>query len=197
MHMSSLLKMDYFVKKYLTQYSNKMLRILDVGSQDVNGTYKPAFQNSHWAYIGCDMVPGNNVDILLKNAYDWTEIESDSLDVVVTGQTFEHVEYPWITILEIARVLKPEGICCIIAPSSGPEHKYPVDCWRIYSDGFKALAKFACLEVIEAFTDWNGEYSDDSAIWHDSVLIAKKRIMAENEKIDFKIKNILLKNMVR
>ena len=28
----------------------------------------------------------------------------------------------------IERVLKPSALCCIIAPSSGPEHKHPVDC---------------------------------------------------------------------
>lgn len=196
MHMSSLDKMDWFVKKYLGQYSDKPLKVLDVGSQDVNGTYRQFFENRHWEYIGCDMVPGKNVAIILKNAYDWKEIESGSIDVVITGQTFEHVEYPWITILEIARVLKTEGICCIIAPASGPEHKYPVDCWRIYPDGFKALAKFASLEVIEAFTDWHGIYSDDSQIWHDSVLIAQKRIMNENEKCAFQMKNVFLKGMI-
>ncbi|HMM19438.1 MAG TPA: methyltransferase domain-containing protein [Selenomonadales bacterium] len=196
MHISSLAKMDYFVKKYLAQYADKALKILDIGSQDVNGTYKPVFENDHWEYIGCDMVSGKNVDILLKNAYDWCEIESASLDIVITGQTFEHIEYPWITIFEIARVLKPEGICCIIAPSSGPEHKYPVDCWRIYPDGFKALAKFACLEVIEAFVDLDGKYLDDSDVWHDSVLIARKSIMTEDQKDAFQIKNAFLKSMV-
>lgn len=194
--MSSRVNMDYFVNKYLSQYADKALKILDVGSQDVNGSYKAAFANNNWQYIGCDMVPGKNVDIILKTAYDWREIESGSLDVVITGQTFEHIEYPWVTIFEIARVLKPEGVCCIIAPSCGPMHKYPVDCWRIYPDGFKALAKFACLEVIEAFIDLDGEYSDDSDIWHDSVLIAQKRRMTEDQNHDFEINNAFLKRLV-
>jgi SAM-dependent methyltransferase len=196
MHMSSLTQMVYFVNKYLTSYSEEVLKVLDVGSQNVNGTYRQFFDNSHWQYIGCDMVPGKNVDIVLKNAYDWSEIKSDSLEVVITGQTFEHIEYPWITISEITRVLKPKGMCCIIAPSSGPEHKYPLDCWRIYPDGFKALAKFAGLEVIEAFYDKDGKYPDDSDVWHDCILIARKRSMTEDEKRALLVNNTFLKSLV-
>ena len=29
------------------------------------------------------------------------------------------------------------------APSRGPEHRYPNDCWRFYPDGYRALAKYA------------------------------------------------------
>lgn len=174
MHIGSLAKMKYFVKKYLERYSDRKLRILDIGSQDVNGSYKQFFVKENWQYVGCDMVEGNNVDIILKDVYNWKEFDTNSFDVIITGQTFEHIEYPWLTILEIARVLKPGGLCCIIAPAAGPEHKYPVDCWRIYPDGFKALAQYASLEVIEAFTEWNGAYPDKSEIWKDSVLIATK-----------------------
>jgi SAM-dependent methyltransferase len=123
-----------------------------------------------------DLGPGKNVDIVLKNAYAWREVKSDTVDVLVSGQAFEHIEFFWITALEIARVLKPGGLCCIIAPSSGPEHKYPVDCWRFYPDGFASLARFMAFEIVELFTQWedrNG-YTDRSNKWHDTVLIAKK-----------------------
>ena len=75
-----------------------------------------------------DMTPGKNVDIVLPSPYRWRGIESNSVDVLISGQAFEHIEFFWITMLEIARVLKPGGLCCIIAPSGGAEHKYPVDC---------------------------------------------------------------------
>ena len=193
-HMSSLVKMQYFTAKYLGQYVDQPLKILDIGSQNVNGTYKQFFENLHWEYIGCDMEAGNNVDLVLKNVYDWKEIESDSIDVVITGQTFEHIEYPWLTMLEIARVLKTGGLCGIVAPASGPEHKYPVDCWRIYPDGFRALAKYAFLEVLEAFTEWNGKsYQDNSEIWCDSMLIAQKAVLTEEDSRMFRMKSNLSK----
>ena len=93
-----------------------------------------------------DLSEGENVDLVLSDPYSWSEIRSSSVDVFVSGQAFEHIEFFWQTMLEIARALKPGGLCCIIAPSGGPEHKYPLDCWRFYPDGFRALARYAGLD---------------------------------------------------
>lgn len=194
MHIGSLDKMKKFVDKYLRNYGHKNIKILDVGSQDVNGSYKQFFNNPKWEYTGLDMVPGKNVDIVLKDVYNWTEIESNSYDVVVTGQVFEHVEFFWVTILEIARVLKEGGICCIIAPSNGVEHRYPVDCWRYYPDGFRALAKYAGMNILEVYTQWkNVGYPDGSDIWKDSVLICQKPSLTQAGQKEQFSKNIFAK----
>ncbi len=175
MHQSSIDKMQCFRDKYLQDKQSEKLIILDLGSQNIGGSYKSIFDSEHWEYSGLDLAPGENVDIVLKNAYQWEEIKSGSVDVLISGQTLEHVEYFWLTIMEIARILKPGGLCCLIAPSSGYEHRYPVDCWRFYPDGMRAMANFARLEVLEAFTQWEDEtYADGSNVWHDSVLIASK-----------------------
>lgn len=176
MHQSSIEKMTIFRDRYLFAKVNEPLRILDLGSQDVNGSYRPLFSNSSWNYLGLDMVTGNNVDIVLSTPYTWKELASESADVVISGQAFEHIEYFWITMLEIARVLKPGGLCCILAPSSGSEHRYPVDCWRFYPDGMRSLAHFVQMDVIEAVTQWQDiGYADGSDNWHDSVLICRKQ----------------------
>ncbi|MEF9992589.1 MAG: methyltransferase domain-containing protein [Romboutsia sp.] len=178
MHANSYKHMSQFIDRYLKDKVNDKLKILDLGSQDVNGTYKPLFNNSNWQYTGCDMCSGPNVDIVLKDVYNWKEIESNSIDVLVAGQVFEHAEYIWNTIMEITRVMKEDAVCCIIAPAVWVEHKYPLDCWRIFSDGFRALAKFAGLQVLEAYTDW-GPYGANMS---DSILICKKPILEESEK---------------
>lgn len=156
MHPTSLEKMKAFVEGYLQGYKEYPLVILDVGSQAVEGmaTYRQFFNNPKWQYLRLDMVSGENVDIVVKDPYRWDEIEDSSIDVVISGQAFEHIEYPWLTIKEIFRVLKDKGLACIITPSAGPEHKYPFDCWRIYPDGMKALGKWAGFRIIEVFTDW-------------------------------------------
>jgi SAM-dependent methyltransferase len=165
-----------FKRSYLECKKNESLLILDLGSLDVNGSYREYFDIPPWTYRGMDMTSGRNVDIILQNPYRWQEIKSDSADVLISGQAFEHIEYFWITMLEIARVLKPGGLCCIIAPSGGFEHRYPVDCWRFYPDGFAALAGFARFEVVSVFTqrEANPKYSDDSSKWQDTVLICRK-----------------------
>lgn len=175
MHQSSLENMAAFSKEYLTGREGERLEILDLGSCDVNGSYKQFFASPNWRYIGVDMAPGKNVDVVLSDTYDWKEFGSSSIDVLVSGQVFEHVEYFWLTMLEIKRVLKPGGLCCIIAPSGGYEHRYPVDCWRFYPDGVKALARYAGLDVLKAETRWEGgSYKDDSALWKDTVLVCRK-----------------------
>jgi len=175
MHKSSYDKVLNFRQRFLAGKENEPLQILDIGSHDVNGSYRPIFDVPAWQYIGADLEPGRNVDIVLRHPYRWSELPSSSVDVLVSGQTFEHVSQPWAAILELARVLAPGGICCIIAPSSGPEHRYPVDCWRIYPDGFVALAALAELEVQEVVTQWeDAGYVDGSDAWHDSILIARR-----------------------
>jgi len=177
MHKSSLDNMRYFMEEYLTPFRDRPLRILDVGSMDINGSYRGLFSDPPWFYQGADTGPGKNVDIVLPDPYSWRGISSGSVDVVISGQVFEHVEYFWMTILEMERVLKPGGWICLVAPSGGPAHRYPVDCWRFLPDGFTALARFAGLETVEIYltSEKIGKYEDSSRMWNDSVFIGKKK----------------------
>ncbi|MCF7970596.1 MAG: methyltransferase domain-containing protein [Methylococcaceae bacterium] len=188
MHKSSLDKMAWFVEQYLSGYKGVSRQILDLGSYDVNGSYRDFFADSAWHYQGMDMEAGKNVDIVLHNPYAWKEIKSKSMDVLISGQAFEHVEFFWVLIDEMARVLKPGGLICIIAPSRGYEHRYPVDCWRFYPDAFRALARYAGLELLHVETQWDnkGYTVDDSDAWGDTIAV-----MRRPEKWAFRFKAIL------
>jgi len=177
MHQSSMRAMSEFVATHLAAYRGKDLHILDIGSMNINGSYRELMTDPNWQYTGLDMSSGPGVDRVLPSPYDWSALRSAGYDVVISGQAFEHIEYPWVTILEVNRVLKPGGIVCLIAPSGGYEHRYPVDCWRYYSDGMAALARWADLDVILCTTNWSpqGPYDDDSTVWQDTVLVARKR----------------------
>ena len=122
------------------------------------------------------MAAGVNVQLVLRNPYRWQEVKPASVDVIVSGQTFEHTEFFWLTAREIARALKTGGFVCIIAPSAGDEHRYPVDCWRVYPDGLRAVARYAGLKTLECWTQWENrpQYDEESNKWHDSVLVAQK-----------------------
>ncbi len=71
--------------------------------------------------------------------------------------------------MEIVRVLKYDGLIFLIAPSRGPIHRHPVDCWRFYPDGYRALAKYGRLELLEVSTDLEGE-----DMWGDTVGVFRK-----------------------
>ena len=168
--------MERFCKTHLAELEGRPLKVLDIGSQDVNGTFKPLFNRTGWNYVGLDIEAGPNVDLIPEEPYYWDEIASGSYDVVISGQAYEHTEFFWLTQLEISRVLKVGGYCCVISPSSGFEHRYPVDCYRFYRDGMAALGKYAGMEIMEASTlfDTGGEYADGSHFWKDSALMARK-----------------------
>jgi SAM-dependent methyltransferase len=176
MHPSSFDKVSAFARKYLDGRRHEPLLILDLGSQDYNGSYRSLFDQPPWRYIGVDVAPGKNVDLILREPYRWREIKEGSADVIVSGQTFEHTEFFWLTMREIARALKIGALACIVAPSAGDEHRYPVDCWRVYPDGLRAAARYAGLDTIEAWTQWEDlpQYDYESNKWHDSVLVARK-----------------------
>lgn len=190
--------MQAFVDKHLNKFKEKKIKILDIGSTDVNGSYRNLFEKNNWEYYGADIVKGKNVDIILYDHYNWKKIKSDSYDVVISGQAFEHIEFFWVTILEIARVLKSGGVCCIIGPSAGVEHKYPFDCWRFYPDGLKALAHYANLEPIEVYTEFEPvQYSDASELWKDSVLIARKHPYNVKRKYFYFVKSYLARLLLK
>lgn len=151
MHRSSLQNLERLIERYLADVDDG--QVLDVGAMGLNGAYRPLFDQKRWSYFGLDLTTGPNVDIVAEDPYHWP-IESSRFDVVVSGQAFEHIEFFWLTILEIRRVLKPGGVAFIVAPSRGPQHKNPVDCWRFYPDSHAALAKWSGLNLLEVNNPW-------------------------------------------
>jgi cephalosporin hydroxylase len=157
MHPESYQEMSRMVTQYLP--GRLPLHVLDVGSYAVNGSYKPLFTERGCHYTGLDQSPGPNVDVVLKDPYRFP-FPRNSFDVLISGQAFEHIPRFWETWSEMVRVLKPGGWIFLIAPSRGVEHRYPVDCWRFYRDGFRALGEWKQLEIIEAETRWETTWGD-------------------------------------
>jgi len=173
--------MKRIVMKYFKD-STRLLRVLDVGSYDYNGTYKKIFMEEvgdHFVYCGMDIEPGPNVDIVCRDPYKWPEVADNMFDLVISGQCLEHVPMPWIWIEEISRVCKDGGLVVIIAPWRAPYHKAPGDCWRILPDGAAALLEWASLVPVEITMERHAETFDDTAqfgkSWGDDTLIVARK----------------------
>lgn len=176
MHLSALDKARVFRTAYLQDFETTPLAILDVGSAIVDPTQhsnRDAMTNPHWRITGLDIEAGLNVEVVVADPYDWREIESGSVDVVTCSEVFEHAEYFWVTIHEIARVLRPNGLAFITSPSSGPLHRYPVDCWRFYDDGLPAVARYGGLTVLDAQVQWMPVYRKGMQ-WRDASIVLQK-----------------------
>lgn len=172
MHKNSYGKMEWFKNTYLS--TSDKLDILDIGALDGKGTfnYSTIFNEPNWTYTGLDIEGGNNVKIVVADIYNWFEIDDNSYDVIISGQFFEHLEFFWLTMSQIERVLKPGGFLCIIAPSAGPKHGGNMpNCYRFHEDGLKAMAKYVDLEVLHASVDIRPEANP----WNDACLVAQKK----------------------
>ena len=164
MHSDSYDLMAKLVNTHLMGKQN--IKILDVGSYDVNGNYKYIFSTDGpfpgrktWSYQGLDIEAGPNVDIVTEDPYHWP-VKNNYYDVVISGQCLEHTEAPWDWIKEVNRVCKAGGLAIIIAPWGWEEHRYPLDCWRIFPDGMRyLLSKVANFDVTECGKSEDNKYN--------------------------------------
>lgn len=167
MHDSAMMTMAYFRDKYMDK--NKITKIVDIGSMDINGSFRDLLNEKLWMYQGVDIEEGRNVDTVLKDPHSWKELKDEDYDVVISGNTFEHIKFPWLAIKEVYRILRPQGIACILAPSEAPIHGFPLDCWRIQFDGMSALCEWSGLKSLEVMNT-----GIPGGCVTDSVLIAQK-----------------------
>ncbi|CAN5262173.1 hypothetical protein BH10PSE6_BH10PSE6_43570 [soil metagenome] len=162
MHATSIENMqkcyDRYVRETVAARSGSAI-VLDVGGSDVNGSYRSVFPESAYDYRGCDLKSGPGVTIVMDDPYR-IPLDSGSVDIVLCGQMLEHCEFFWLMFAEMMRVLKDDGRLFLIAPSAGPIHRYPVDCYRFYPDAYAALAKFAGCHLVECWLDERGPWKD-------------------------------------
>lgn len=155
----------------------RSLLIADIGSLDVNGTYRPQIEfwgSGQWGYVGCDIELGPNVDVVLPSGdeEEWFPAFKRMFDVVISGQCLEHVRKPWRWIKQASSILKPGGLIWITAPHTWEYHEYPHDCYRYWPEGFVSLFEEGGLIPLNCYV------SD-----HDTVGIAIKPCDPRNPEL--------------
>jgi SAM-dependent methyltransferase len=113
--------------------------------------YRNYFENSK--YIGLDF-PSTSVARLSNEADIYGDLAQlpfcdNCLDGVLCTQVLEHVQDPMKAILEIKRVLKPDGILLLSVPFFYPLHDEPHDYFRFSKNGLRTMLSRAELEVLE------------------------------------------------
>lgn len=133
--------------------------VLDVGGADVNGSYREIFAPPRFRYRNADITLNEHVDIHMSDP-NVIPLENSSIDIVLCGQMLEHCPRFWLLFPEMLRILSDKGFLFLIAPSAGPIHRFPVDCYRFYPDSYKALAEDAGCDLVEVFMDKRGPWRD-------------------------------------
>ena len=126
-------------------------RVLEIGPDTLPSTYAGLVRAHHgarapatWDTVDLASRPGTT--FAARSEYEFP-VDDGSYDVVVSGQVVEHVRKPWRWFPELARVCRRGGVVVTISPVSWPYHEAPVDCWRIYPEGLRALHEEAGLEI--------------------------------------------------
>ena len=152
--------------------------IVEIGSQNVNGSLREVCP-ADAKYIGIDLVEGDGVDVLITDPYQ-LPLPDVSADMVVSSSCFEHSEFFWLVFLEAMRILKPNGVFYLNAPTNGFFHRWPADSWRFYPDSGHALVGWAKRNGYDAMLleSFVGQRSDGSfsegGMWNDFVAVFLK-----------------------
>jgi SAM-dependent methyltransferase len=112
-----------YVRRQLPAYF-RTTRVLDVGSLDINGTNRYLFRPHllrRCHYIGLDLGPGPNVDVVTPvHLY---EAQDASFDMVISTEAFEHDRYLEHSLRKIVELLRPRGLFVFTCATVGrPEH---------------------------------------------------------------------------
>jgi SAM-dependent methyltransferase len=182
-HASAMAQMRRCVDTYLSR--SRRYRVVDFGSRISDGqrsSHRDMLAEYDVDYVGVDIDAGRNVDVVMKRPYK-IPLRSNSVDVVISGQVFEHVPFFWASFMELARILRPGGLIFVTVPSRGHTHD-AYDCWRFYPDGMRAIAATSRLELLEGRTDFppttDGRRFDYAGIdqtrayWGDTVGVFRK-----------------------
>jgi len=137
MHAESMALMEKHLQRALVQSRVQHHKVLDVGSMDINGSYKELCEGYGMHYWGIDIRDGKNVDQMVDGE-NW-HIDNESYDVVISGNSFHNMRRPWLVIKEMDRVLKPRGLLIIVTIWSHGINEYPADYWRITDNGLFVL----------------------------------------------------------
>lgn len=134
--------------RYAKGYFQPHTRVLEIGPDGFPSTYARLVDDATITWDTLDITDAQELTYARADQYRFP-VADDSYDVVVAAQVIEHVRKIWVWIRELERVCRGGGHVVIVNPVSWPYHPAPVDCWRIYPDGMRALLEDTRLEVQE------------------------------------------------
>ena len=133
-------------RKHAKPYFKPGIRVLEIGPNEAMTLAQDVGDRSI-AWESVDIAGASHITYIANSEYSFP-LADNSFDIVIAANVMEHVRKIWIWIKELTRVCKPGGLVITINPVSWPYHEYPIDCWRAYPEGMKALYDEAGLEVI-------------------------------------------------
>lgn len=90
-------------------------------------------------YLGTDIEPGPDVDIVV-DVHRLTQVTGEEqFDVIVSCSSFEHFKYPHVAAHEVMKALRIGGLLFVQTHQSFPLHNYPHDYFRFSREALAGL----------------------------------------------------------
>jgi SAM-dependent methyltransferase len=126
-------------------------RVLEVGSQDVNGSIRPFVEAlGPKEYIGADMAAGKSVDVVCDSSGLIERFGKDSFDAVISSSMIEHTRDWKAAVHNMKSVCKPGGLILLTTCAPGFQyHGYPYDFWRYELQDLKDIFSDCQLLALE------------------------------------------------
>ena len=134
-------------EKHALPYFQSGMRVLEIGPDAFPSGYQRLATNPSLEWHTLDLRDDDRLTYPNSREYSF-DIPDESYDIALSGQVIEHVRKPWKWVPELARVTRIGGLVITINPVSWSFHQDPVDCWRIYPEGMKALYEDAALTLL-------------------------------------------------
>lgn len=142
MHLNS----ELIFKKYASPFFKSGMKVLEIGPYGSPSAYQTIVNNNsiEWHTLNLanstldEMGNKDKLTIITNDPYHYP-IADNNYDIVLSGNVMEHVQDIMTWFGELKRIIRPGGLIIVVMPLSWPYHEAPVDCWRIYPEGFKSL----------------------------------------------------------
>lgn len=133
------------------QYFNNT-SVLEIGSYNVNGSVRQFFDNPK-EYIGLDLAPGKDVDVVCHGA-DYAP--GRQFDVVISTECFEHDSRWYLTFENMIELCRPGGLVIFTcAANNRHEHGTPR---TTPQDSAMATDYYKNLNVVDFEKKWNMKF---------------------------------------
>jgi SAM-dependent methyltransferase len=125
------------------------MRVLEIAPDNIPSIYQKIVNQPGIQWETLELAPADHITYVATNEYSFP-IPDNTFDIVVSGNVIEHVKKIWTWMRELTRITKPGGLVVTVNPVNWAYHANPVDCWRIFPDGMRALHAEAGLTTTVA-----------------------------------------------
>jgi len=125
-----------YLKRFMPSVSGP---VLEIGSKDYGSTASFREFYSGREYIGIDMEPGKNVDLVVDLTKGTAGLQKDHFALGICCSVLEHVRKPWVFAEHLTTVVRTGGALYMSVPWVWRYHAYPDDYFRFSWRGVMEL----------------------------------------------------------